>query len=974
MSNSSSSSVATSTNYVVAGWTLVCAFLVVFMQLGFAMLEVGSVREAHRMTVLVKNITGFAVCCLFFGAGSAAVPSNLVTNSQGTVEYHLLFFHWAICAVAVSICSGAMAERTQMLTYLVFSAIMSSIIFPVLAVSVWSDGGLLQTEMHSKFHRGYDYHDFSGGGIVHFVGGISALIGNALQGRRIIRPMPKEGVAKAAEEAEQFAGDRLEHHAEGDPGAFNGGSYQEPGGIEGMINSPWGFVRRFDSSIVDSQEFSACCSYLQVMGMFALWVGWYGLSFGMSLCSLSGQRHGTPNFSSQDLGSIAWKLSLAACAGGTGAWLHLYIARSNLDAGFICNGVLAGLVAISSGVDVANEWISLALGFVVGLAIYPLSSAFIKKLRIDDPVDGIAVHGCCGLLGVLLTAFFPGFCNVVEGASNGCQSGHSITYQLLAQVWGAFTVLWWTAATTTLIWGSCALSESVRSLEAEQLAAADEMLSSLIQRKFEESSADEGRPSLDAWQRIMNLSPVARRVIRQLGYAPDGLPDGTIENLQALRSALQTALGWQAQTALEGTTCLSTALVRLLGASMLVRELAVVRLRISPAAELSGLGPSASGSGQVLTVLKSAMKLLEELRRDEQSMHLRQELRDLSLAVRSQDQLIVALANRSRQGSRMRGLRSFGWHRRLQQVPEVESKAILSASDESSESSPEEVYSESRHKSRNAAPTGPQPEPLGGGDCSTPRDRRVTPATVIGRTLPAEALTSSTLRTAAAPRSPRGTPAVAWPQGSPAYFDAYLGAAGASQSSRGAPRAIQELDLERPALNIHSMMQATARSEASTVSDQSAGLLSQHSGEETPPTSYMPRQHIVRPPFHGPGNADVQLVASRLTALMSALGAASAAAAAPASHGAAFGAASAGHLLGANVASFGSAVSGAEFLEALQQLAGSTEQSRQSTGSLPEANRTGTASPASTVRFHGEFSNATVVSDPAPDGFPDAGI
>eukprot|EP00913_Durusdinium_trenchii_P035582 g33298.t1 len=97
-------------------WLLLCTFLVVSMQLGFAMIEVGSVREAHRMTVLAKNVMDSAVSCLVFGlaTGRGLWESTLVLDDGNTMFPHLLY-HWAFCATCVTICSGSMAERTHII-------------------------------------------------------------------------------------------------------------------------------------------------------------------------------------------------------------------------------------------------------------------------------------------------------------------------------------------------------------------------------------------------------------------------------------------------------------------------------------------------------------------------------------------------------------------------------------------------------------------------------------------------------------------------------------------------------------------------------------------------------------------------------------------------------------------------------------------------------------------------------------------
>ena len=149
---------------LTVAWILISTFLVVSMQLGFAMLEVGSVREVHRMTVLAKNILDSCVSCVAFWAFCTLSQPSIVYH-DGYAQQHLLIFHWAFCATCVTICSGAMAERTHMLAYLTFTALMGGVIYPIVAESAWGSG-LLQSQFHDRFHEGYSYHDFAGSGVV----------------------------------------------------------------------------------------------------------------------------------------------------------------------------------------------------------------------------------------------------------------------------------------------------------------------------------------------------------------------------------------------------------------------------------------------------------------------------------------------------------------------------------------------------------------------------------------------------------------------------------------------------------------------------------------------------------------------------------------------------------------------------------------------------------------------------------------
>jgi len=171
-------------------WLLLCTFLVISMQLGFAMLEVGSVREAHRMTVLAKNVLDSAVSCLVFAvaSGRGLWESSLVLDADGFKMYDMQLYHWAFCATCVTICSGSMAERTHIIGYLTHASLMAGLIFPPIAEAVWGrDTGFMRKVMMDIMQKDYYYHDCAGSGVVHLVGGTAALAGNLLLGRRIMR-------------------------------------------------------------------------------------------------------------------------------------------------------------------------------------------------------------------------------------------------------------------------------------------------------------------------------------------------------------------------------------------------------------------------------------------------------------------------------------------------------------------------------------------------------------------------------------------------------------------------------------------------------------------------------------------------------------------------------------------------------------------------------------------------------------------
>ncbi|CAE7802203.1 amtB [Symbiodinium sp. CCMP2456] len=148
-------------------WLLLCTFLVVSMQLGFAMLEVGGVREAHRMTVLAKNIMDSVVTCLVFAATVRFLHLSLVLGPDGHIRFEKELSNWAFSATCATICSGSMAERAHMIAYLVHAGVIGVVVYPLLAEGAWGydTNFFLYRELHGRFQKNVDYHDCAGSGV-----------------------------------------------------------------------------------------------------------------------------------------------------------------------------------------------------------------------------------------------------------------------------------------------------------------------------------------------------------------------------------------------------------------------------------------------------------------------------------------------------------------------------------------------------------------------------------------------------------------------------------------------------------------------------------------------------------------------------------------------------------------------------------------------------------------------------------------
>lgn len=327
-------------------WTLLGAFLVYFMQAGFAMVESGFTRAKNAGNIIMKNMMDFVLgsLCFFllgfavmFGPDAAGIigtsgffqPTALADANgmyRGLPIGVFMIFQTVFCATSATIVSGAMAERTKFVSYLIYSAAISIFIYPVTGHWIWGDGWLASI----------GFHDFAGSTAVHMVGGVCALVGAKIIGPRI--------------------------------GKY--GSDGKPKAIPGH-NLPIG-----------------------ALGVFILWFCWFGFNCG----STTG--------ASTNLGDIAMTTNLAAASATLAALFMTWIRYGKPDVSMTLNGSLAGLVAITAGCDVVSNYSAIIIGLAAGIAVVLVIEFIDRRLKIDDPVGAIGVHGFCGLLGTILTGVF----------------------------------------------------------------------------------------------------------------------------------------------------------------------------------------------------------------------------------------------------------------------------------------------------------------------------------------------------------------------------------------------------------------------------------------------------------------------------------------------------------------------------------------------------------------------------------------
>jgi len=597
---------------------LMCTFLIVSMQLGFAMLEVGCVRQEHRMTVLAKNILDSVISSLSFAIACDVLKPSIVLSAAGRTENYLIFLHWAFLSTSVTICSGSMAERTHLVAYLCYAVVMSGFAYPILAESVWGHG---DSALGSNFHdsvAGHSYYDYAGGGVVHLAGGVAALVGNLMVGRRILRPPVKDFLPKTTESAEGS-----------NPGPADKNRLGE------LLAETW--HRRFDNPEDDEKEFRAN-SYLQIMGIFNLWVGCYGFNACPAFL-----RNDHSSFADASL--AVWNTTLAASAGALGAFFHQHLFQERMDIGFICNGVLSGLVASTACCDALCTILATATGFLAGFVVYPAGSYVLRRQRVDDPADAIAVHGGGGLFSVTIAAFSHPDC-ITHEAHLLCCSGHHWGWQLLAQLRGAAVIIAWTTAVVMPVWALFLLSETIRSFELEELVAVYERLCD-----SELGMASKQEPAL---QSAAERSWVVRRLFRHTSWDRHDLREDVLDAIHDTKTALEME---------SRVVRLFVCSAKVLRRCRLIRNASRLRLRIPPFAELVGIGALSKEGNTVADASRGVLSSSGETSNEEAATPLRLQLDRLNRQVQTQGILLQRLS---------RGRRHSGWRRSsLYSVAEV---------------------------------------------------------------------------------------------------------------------------------------------------------------------------------------------------------------------------------------------------------------------------------------------------------------
>ncbi|GAB4336390.1 MAG: ammonium transporter [Flammeovirgaceae bacterium] len=338
-------------------WMMIATALVFIMHLGFASVEAGFTQAKNTVNILFKNtltpvigllsyaFIGFSLMYpgadgfilkgfLGFSQMGLRLPENGLTGEYANLGYTYwtdFLFQGMFAATCATIVSGAVAERIKVSAYLIFTLFYVTLTYPIVGSWQWG-GGFLKT---LGGEAGGGFYDFAGSTLVHSVGGWAALIGAMLVGPRI-------------------------------------GKY-----VEGKV------VAKPASSVP-----------LATIGVFLLWLGWFGFNGGSVLSA-----------NPAVVSLVLVTTSLAACAGALSSTIMTRFLTKKLDLGMTLNGILAGLVGITAGADQMGIVDSVLIGLISGVLVV-VAVNFFDKFKVDDPVGAISVHLVCGVFGTLAVGIF----------------------------------------------------------------------------------------------------------------------------------------------------------------------------------------------------------------------------------------------------------------------------------------------------------------------------------------------------------------------------------------------------------------------------------------------------------------------------------------------------------------------------------------------------------------------------------------
>ena len=394
-----------------AVWFLIGAALVFWMQAGFAMVEAGFTRAKNSGNIIMKNLMDFCIGTVMFIligfslllgedlAGFIGKPGFDIFTAYENFDFSNFVFNLVFCATTATIVSGAMAERTKFLSYCIYSAVISALVYPVEAHWIWGGGWLADM----------GFHDYAGSCAIHMVGGIAAIIGAKLLGPRIGK-----------------------------------------------------FTKDKDGKIVKVNAFPGHNLPIGCLGVFILWLGWYGFN-------------GAAATDIPTLGSVFLTTTVAPAVATVVAMLFTWFKYGHPDVSMSLNASLAGLVAITASCDVTDALGAVIIGAVAGLLVIFGVWLLDYVLHIDDPVGAVGVHMMNGIWGTIAVGLFatdtaPGFAKA--GIKEGLFYGGGFD-QLGLQLLGFVAVAGWAAVTMIFTFSLIKLTVGLRVTEEEEILGLD---------------------------------------------------------------------------------------------------------------------------------------------------------------------------------------------------------------------------------------------------------------------------------------------------------------------------------------------------------------------------------------------------------------------------------------------------------------------------------------------------------------------
>lgn len=385
-------------------WVCLAAFLVFFMQAGFALVESGFTRAKNACNIIMKNLMDFSFGSLMFwlvgfGLMFGVNKSGFIGTSMfgfGTADtanfssesfgWAFLLFQTVFAATAATIVSGAVAGRTKFVGYLAYSFAIIVVVYPIFGSWCWN--GLVSIDGTKGWLEDRGFLDFAGSTVVHSVGGWAALAGAIVIGAR--------------------------------KGKFKDGKAMP---IPGH-NIP-----------------------LAALGVFILWLGWFGFNPGST----------TAIDAEYKMAFIAVTTNLAAAGGAVTAMITSWIMFKKPDVSFALNGALAGLVSITAGCNIMSPAMAAVTGGIGGILVV-FSVLGIEKLKIDDPVGAVSVHGVCGAWGTIAIG-------LLSSSAGGAQ--------LVTQLIGVVAAFLWAFPVSFIIFTIIKKTIGLRASEEDEVAGLD---------------------------------------------------------------------------------------------------------------------------------------------------------------------------------------------------------------------------------------------------------------------------------------------------------------------------------------------------------------------------------------------------------------------------------------------------------------------------------------------------------------------